>query len=1534
MRTLQSVSPVVRAPGGGPVIGIGCDIDCNPDPIGGGGDEEPPEPPNDPDYATPRTRPTNRTGEPGITLGSRNFNWSVPLVSLSGRSALDLNLSLTYNSLVWTQESGMIKFNADQGNLGPGFRLGFPIIQSRYYNADTGIWSYLMISPSGGRTDLRQIGSSNIYESFDSSYTQLVDNGSSLLLRTADGTQMTFITGDSIYVCSEIKDRNGNFISATYSGSKPSTITDTLGRVIVFNYSNDFLASITQTWGGQTHTWASFGYSSIPLNYNFPGLQVNAPDNGTVLALPTQVNLDDGSSYQFTYNTWGQVYQISHIAPDGHQLAYTLYNLPTDASSPQSDCPRFTEKSEWAQDWNGGAEAVTQLGVDSDGGQVMITPDGTRYKELAYSSGWQNGLPHVEEVWSGGVQQKWVTYTWTQDNVNASYQINPRVQGIYVGDSANSKLSLINYTTFALPSGTTGALPSDVSEYDSIMNAVLLRRTHTDYNLDSTYLNQRVIGLQSSRSIFDGAGTLFSRTDFHYDESAVQDPGAITQHDSNYGSGFVQGRGNLTSVTRFDVNNLSQSTTSSTAYNVAGSAVSTTDALGHQSTTSYADSNGGNSFAYPTSATDADGNATTSQYNYDMGVLTQVQTPPPQGFTQGPIETRLYDSARRLLQVTNNANGAYTRWVYTSSQTLIQAFATIQNDAGEAYSAQVLDGAGRVRAVAQDHPGSLGQYAGQYTVFDAMGRLAQQSNPTEMNSQWLAAGDDVVAGWIYTLQAYDWKGRPTVTTNSDNTQRTMTYGGCGCAGGQVVTSRDEAGRQRRTTADILGRLAEVEELNWNGSVYATTTYAYNVLDNLTSMNQEGLVRSFSYDGYGRLQSRTTPEQGTTNYVYFADDTVQTVTDARGATMTFGYNNRHLATTITYGVPSGVSATPNVSFAYDAAGNRTSMTDGLGSTAYGYDQLSRLTSETRTFSGLGSYALNYAYNLSGELTSVTNPWGSVVGYGYDKTGRVTGITGSGQLSASSYAGSLSYRAFGMKAMSYGNGKTLSINYDSRLRLTRWDVAGVLGSDYEYRWEDTFRPTFAHSRTDATLDRWYAYDHVGRLSISRTGSEARAAYGEPFNNQYDGPYSMGVAYDVWGNITSREGWGGENPAYTASYTNNRRDGFSYDAAGNLTNDGGQSFTYDATGQQSTASFMSGQQLYDGDRLRVKKTENGVTRYYLRSTVLGGQVIAEMDGSGSWMRGYVYQGGTLLAVQAGGVNWVHEDPITKSKRVTDSLGIVVSTVELDPWGGDTNRSSNAAFQPKKFTSYERDNNGSDEAMFRRYSRWHARFDQPDPYDGSYELTDPQSFNRYAYVQNDPVNFVDPSGLMPQQCYDANYLPIKCPTTGYDVLRIDHSERSLSELMWVLNSRFGGFFGDPHSPGGGGTPQNPTPTPTPTRQSRPEQQQSKSDCIRDALKKYLRASASNIIVREASKAAMGVTVGLAWFVGAHSLGAAAAVGAGRLAAPAGFIVVTHGFFTTGVQTTASMFLGVTYIKSFPQQIRDDKAYLAAVEACKSKRQ
>ncbi|WP_235789178.1 RHS repeat protein [Pyrinomonas methylaliphatogenes] len=120
--------------------------------------------------------------------------------------------------------------------------------------------------------------------------------------------------------------------------------------------------------------------------------------------------------------------------------------------------------------------------------------------------------------------------------------------------------------------------------------------------------------------------------------------------------------------------------------------------------------------------------------------------------------------------------------------------------------------------------------------------------------------------------------------------------------------------------------------------------------------------------------------------------------------------------------------------------------------------------------------------------------------------------------------------------------------------------------------------------------------------------------------------------------------------------------------------------------------------------------------------------------------------------GVKWVHRDPVAKSQRLTDEAGNVVAVVELDPWGGETERSENPRYHPYVYGEYERDGNWSDQAQRRVYHGWYSRFYQPDPWDGSYDLTDPQSFNRYAYVQNDPVNFVDPSGLMMEggvSCY-----------------------------------------------------------------------------------------------------------------------------------------------------------------------------------------
>jgi YD repeat-containing protein len=260
-------------------------------------------------------------------------------------------------------------------------------------------------------------------------------------------------------------------------------------------------------------------------------------------------------------------------------------------------------------------------------------------------------------------------------------------------------------------------------------------------------------------------------------------------------------------------------------------------------------------------------------------------------------------------------------------------------------------------------------------------------------------------------------------------------------------------------------------------------------------------------------------QGRTTFGYYADDTVQTITDARGATESFGYNNRHLVTSISYGVPAGVGATPNVSFSYDGAGNRTGMWDGQGSVGYLYDTLSRLTSETRYFNDLGqSYTLSYSYNLAGEPTSMTNPWGAQVGYTYDAAGRATAVTGSGYAGVSNYMSNVQYRAWGgVKQALYGNNVILSAEYDSRLRVTKWDekglAAGVQGFSYSYSQfgENTGRVTYAQSLYNAALHHSYQYDQVGRLVASYTGTSAQAHTGQGTTWGGDGPYAQTYSYD---------------------------------------------------------------------------------------------------------------------------------------------------------------------------------------------------------------------------------------------------------------------------------------------------------------------------------------------------------------------------------------------------------------------------------------
>ena len=143
--------------------------------------------PIDSDSSTARLDPLNETGGGGENPLSRNFNWNLPLLSLPGRAGMDLGLTLSYNSLVWTRSGNSIAFDEDNGFPGPGFRLGFPVIQPRYFNSEVGKQAYLLISPDGSRTELRQVGTSNFYEAADSSHILLDENTMDSLAKETGG---------------------------------------------------------------------------------------------------------------------------------------------------------------------------------------------------------------------------------------------------------------------------------------------------------------------------------------------------------------------------------------------------------------------------------------------------------------------------------------------------------------------------------------------------------------------------------------------------------------------------------------------------------------------------------------------------------------------------------------------------------------------------------------------------------------------------------------------------------------------------------------------------------------------------------------------------------------------------------------------------------------------------------------------------------------------------------------------------------------------------------------------------------------------------------------------------------------------------------------------------------------------------------------------------------------------------------------------------------------------------------------------------
>ncbi len=676
-------------------------------------------------------------------------------------------------------------------------------------------------------------------------------------------------------------------------------------------------------------------------------------------------------------------------------------------------------------------------------------------------------------------------------------------------------------------------------------------------------------------------------------------------------------RGNRTMTRRYSVvNGVAGSYTETQAdYNVTGTLAKTRDALSHETKlfyddafATYADDTNNTettynaatkTWAYPTQVQDPDNFSSYVKYWYDTGAPTRSTDP------KSAASISIYETTYgRLAKAKNLVNNAYTRYVYDAGHNWVQTWSTVNNTSEETAVLSLLDGAGRERQHVDEHPGSAGTLSSWYRIYDVMGRVIEQSNPTEISSvSWAPTGDDT--GYVYTRQDYDWNHRPTITYNQDypgnsNSKREITYTGCGCAGSLVTTFKDEVGRRQRVTADFLGRAYKTEILNMEGTPYSTVTKTLNVRDQVSQVqelaNASGISQNsyFTFDGYGRLATSQKPIETMSNsYQYNADDTLSSMTDARGATTTYSYNARHLVTSMSYTVgSSGATTTNGVTFQYNELGERTVMDDGPGIVNYYYNQLGRMTTEVRTFDLAGApttpFTITYGeYNLVGQIKKIKDPFNDEVNYSYDKTGRLASIIGATAFAGIAnypYLSTVSYRAWG--------GIKDARTYDARMRVTNFN--GYFAVNYQY--DLSSKLTYAEQLGSEPYHQGFTYDHAGRLTGATTPEiNAPSQYiwtqGSPPNGLPPGykirPFNATISYDEFGNLTGRDNhyWHDStvstqpHQTFQTTYengrakkdnvpgrvtTNNVNQTWTYNAAGEITHDTTTAQQYDVVGR----------------------------------------------------------------------------------------------------------------------------------------------------------------------------------------------------------------------------------------------------------------------------------------------------------------------------------------------------------------------------------
>jgi RHS repeat-associated protein len=215
-----------------------------------------------------------------------------------------------------------------------------------------------------------------------------------------------------------------------------------------------------------------------------------------------------------------------------------------------------------------------------------------------------------------------------------------------------------------------------------------------------------------------------------------------------------------------------------------------------------------------------------------------------------------------------------------------------------------------------------------------------------------------------------------------------------------------------------------------------------------------------------------------------------------------------------------------------------------------------------------------------------------------------------------------------------------------------------------------------------------------------------------------------------------------------------GYAYDDNGNLTSDGTNTYAYDALNRLSSVTGPSGATVarytYDALNRRTSATNASGTTTYFHYDGAGANVIAETDGAGHTLATYAWAGGSPISMTRGGRTfYYHVNAHGDVLALTDSDGNVVASYSYDPWGNPLSATGNVE-NPYRYAGYRFDSaTGLYYLLNRYYSPAQSRFITRDLLAGDTKA--PATMNHYAYCLGDPVNRVDPSGLVSQSVLDS---------------------------------------------------------------------------------------------------------------------------------------------------------------------------------------